>query len=154
MNGGLEAGSLANWRDGRNFSVTNQALYSGKYGAKMLNNGQIYQNFRTVAGKTYYVSAGVRIDKQIVAPSNGGLLVSVRTSWGWGKDLARSPYLTLSNSPAGTWSQVNFSFVARTTMSTIVFHVDGNGHFEASADDFIVSPNPIPNSYAILTATH
>jgi hypothetical protein len=123
-------------------SAQNSAAYSGTYGAKHLSKGRIDQRFTTVAGRTYYISAYIRIDRQISAPTWGGMRIRVANdTWAI---LASSPNLTPSNSPIGSWTRVSFSFVANTATTRIVFENFSNGTFDASADAFIVSSSPIP----------
>ncbi len=122
--------------------MVSAAAYSGSFGAQMATTGRIDQLFATTIGQTYYVAARIRINQQLVNPSWGGLRVQiVNASW---SQLAVSPSLTITNSPAGQWTRVYFSFVANTTQSRLIYqNFSGGGQFNAAADEFIVSPNPI-----------
>lgn len=53
--------------------------------------------------------------------------------------------MTAATSPPGTWKRIDLSFVATTDRSRITFEsFTGTGRWEASADDFAVSEQPIP----------
>jgi PKD repeat protein len=144
-NGGFETGDLSDWNlNGGTMNVITSAAHSGVYGVKMSSTGSIAQLFDTVAGQTYYVSAWIRIDQEITTPSWGGLLVKVVDLPSW-TTLVQSDFLQPANSPVGTWTYVNLSFVAVGSTSRIEFtNFSGGGQFDASADDFIVSLTPIP----------
>jgi hypothetical protein len=119
-------------------SADSSAAYAGVGGAKMAGTGRIDQAFTTVSGQTYQVSGRIRIDQQTTAPSWGGLRVQITAS-NW-QQLAASPSLTTSNSPAGQWTEVRFTFTATGTTSRITFeNFSGGGQFNASADDLIIS---------------
>ncbi len=143
-NGDFETGGLASWENNGGITVSAAAAYEGIFGAQMATNGRIDHQFGTTPGQTYYVSARIRINQQLANPSWGGLRVQiVNSSW---SPLATSPNLTTTNSPAGQWTHVYFSFVANTTQSRLIYqNFSGGGQFNASADAFIVSTDPIPD---------
>jgi hypothetical protein len=142
-NGDFESGSLSGWEDGGGITVSGASAYAGAFGAGMTSSGRIDQTINTTVGKTYYVAAHIRINQQVVTPSWGGLQVQVvNSSW---SQVGSSPYLTLANSPAGQWTRVDFSFVATSTSSRLVYqNFSGGGQFNAAADSFIISASPIP----------
>ncbi len=107
-----------------------------------MRSGRILQRFNTTAGKKHYVSAWIRIDREIATPHVGGLVVVIYDTLG--QKLASSPYLTTANSPVGSWTRVSLSFVAKSKQSRLEYRTIGIGQFEASADDFIVADSPIP----------
>jgi hypothetical protein len=124
-------------------SASTQATAGGSWGARMQSSGRIDQTFATTNGQTYYVAARIRIDQQISNPTWGGLRIQiVNSSW---QQLATSSYLTTSNSPAGQWTEVRFTFVATGSSTRLLYqNFSGGGQFVASADDLIVSASPIP----------
>ena len=132
-NGGFETGALNGWEDNGGITIVGAAAYAGAWGARMATAGRIDQPFGTVSGQTYYVSARIRINQQIVAPSWGGLRIQiVNASW---QQLAVSPSLTIGNSPAGQWTAINVSFVANSSTSRLVYqNFSGGGQFNADAD--------------------
>jgi hypothetical protein len=137
VNSGFEAGALNEWSlDKGIVAVNSQSANTGSYGIKIYGKGSIEQTFSTIKGKTYYVSARMRIDKQIKKLSWGGLIMRIQNVNGG--LVARSPIIRLKNSPVGSWTEVRFSFRAKSDTSLLNFR--NNGQFEASADDFIVSP--------------
>lgn len=141
-NGDFESGNLKGWINGGGMTITSQASYSGKFGAKMAGSGRIDHLFNTVVGRTYYVSARIRIDQQTVSPSWGGLVVRI-TNFNW-MQLTASPYLITANSPVGAWKQIRLSFVATTTKTRLTYQNFSNGQFTASADNFTISTMPLP----------
>lgn len=107
----------------------------------MTSNGRIDQVFNTTINQTYLVRARLRINQQVVNPSWGGLRVQVVNS-NW-QQRATSPSYTLSNSPAGQWTQISFTFVANTTRSRLMYqNFSGGGQFNADFD--VVSVSPVP----------
>jgi RNA polymerase sigma-70 factor (ECF subfamily) len=143
QNGGFESGRLSGWNVGDGFTVTPLARYSGRFGVRMSRQGRIDQAFETVPGRSYHLGARVRIDRQLADPEWGGVRIQVMsTDW---KELGRSAMLTAAGAPEGGWVAVRFSFVATTPKTRILFeNFSGGGLFEASLDDVIVSPLPIP----------
>lgn len=135
VNSGFESGSL-NDLDKGIVSVDNQSANTGIYGIKIHNKGSVVQTFSTVKGRTYHVSAKMRIDRKIKRLFKGGLVVRILKENGG--VLARSPVIKLKNSPLGSWTEVSFSFVARSGSSQLKFR--SNRRYEASADDFVVNP--------------
>lgn len=108
----------------------------------MAGVGRVDQTFATTPGQTYYVSAYIRINQQITAPTWGGLRVAiVNSSW---SQLATSNYVTVANAPPGQWVRLSFSFVATTSQTRLIYQNFSNGQFDASADSFIASAAPIP----------
>jgi hypothetical protein len=62
------------------------------------------------------------------------------------KELGASPMFNAANAPDGRWMRVRFPFTATTPETRLLFeNFSGGGLFEASADDFLVSPQPIPD---------
>ncbi len=141
-NGGFETGNLDGWYLLWGLTVSPQAAASGAYGLKMMTGGRIDQTFPTVVGRRYYVMARVRIDRELVRPDWGGLRVQI-TSYDWNELAAET--LSAATSPPGTWKRIDLSFVATTEQSRISYEsFTGTGRWEASADDFAVSEQPIP----------
>jgi hypothetical protein len=138
-NSGFESGNLTGWVYSGSVSANNQSKASGNYGAKMSGGWLFYQNFNTTVGKTYYVTAKIRVDRQVVAPSGAGIQI-LNSAY---QKIASSYNLSAANFPLGSWSKVSFSFVATTTQTCIAFQHYSDG-LEISADDFVVSPSPIP----------
>jgi RHS repeat-associated protein len=139
-NGGFETGNFTSWEmwdTGQ--SVNNSNARTGSYGAKS-TKGQIRQNFATVAGQTYYVSAWIRIDSQQQASTWGGIQVQTLDS-NWNN--LNNVVLTLATSPLGQWTRVQFSFVAAGTPSRLHAGQFTDGMFTISMDDFVVSNSPI-----------
>ena len=139
-NGDFESGNLSGWSNISGIALSGKAAFSGNFGAKMATSGHIDRVFNSTIGKTYYVSARIRIDRQIVTPNWGGLLVNIFDST-W-KQNAASQWLTTANSPIGLWTQLKFSFIATTAQSRLRYQNFGLGQFEASADNFVVSEIP------------
>ncbi len=136
-NGSFETGSLAGWEDYGGMSVPVSAAYTGAFGAYMPSDGRIDQVFATTPGQVYTVTARLRIDQQTVAPTWGGLRVRVvNATW---MQLATSPHFTLANSPAGTWTLVQFTFTANTATTRLNYENFSNGEYQASADAFSVT---------------
>ncbi len=137
-NGSFETRSLSGWETYGGISVVEAAAYSGTYGASLAATGRIDQRFATAPGQTYTVSARLRINRQIVAPTWGGLRIqAVNSSW---RQLGTSDYLTLANSPAGSWTLVTFNFTADTAQTRLIFeNFSGGGQFDAYVDDLAVS---------------
>ncbi len=127
--------------------VTTTAAHSGEYGIKMDGRGRMDYTFETVPGETYQVSAWLRIDQVITAPTWGGLRLEVVDIPTWSQ-LARSDYLNTGSHPfgqtvpLGEWVKVEFSFVAISEQSRWVYSNFSNGDFEASADEFMVKSVP------------
>jgi Carbohydrate binding domain len=142
-NGGFENGSAGGWANNGDFSIVNSAAYHGDFGVRMSGGGRLEQVISTVAGQTYYVSAQIRIDDILNTPAWGGLRVTATDFQSWGV-LGTSLTLTGTQEPLGTWVRVDFSFVATTGSSRISFENFSPGQFNASADEFVVSTNPIP----------
>src|SRR5262245_44430960 len=151
-NGGFETGALTGWEDNGGITIVGAAAYVGAWGARMATDGRIDQPFGTVSGQSYYVSARIRINQQLVAPSWGGLRIEiVNASW---QQLAVSPSLTIGNSPAGQWTAINFSFVANSSTSRLVYqNFSGGGQFNADADEFAVGGQPVATATASATST-
>lgn len=152
-NGSFETGNLSGWVDGGGITATSTANYTGNFGAAMNLNGRIDQSFATMVGRTYYVSARLRIDQQVTPPAWGGLRLQVVNA-GWSQ-LAVSPNYTTANSPSGQWTLIQFSFVANTTTSRLIFQnfSGSTGQFLASVDEFVVTdnlapPTPLPTNTA------
>jgi hypothetical protein len=145
VNGGFESGTLSGWSDGGGIVVTNAAKFAGNFGAAMAGNGRIDQTFSTVAGQTYYVAARVRINAQTTSPGWwGGLRVQI-TDYGW-TELAVSPTLTTNNTPVGVWRRLTFSFTAMSTTTRLIWqNFSGGLQINCDADNFVVSPTPIPD---------
>ena len=138
-NGGFESGTLSNWEPTGAMAVTTAATYSGAYGLNMNLTGRLDQVFATVVGRTYTVSARLRINAQPAAPAWGGLRIQVvNSSW---TQVGVSPNYTTANSPLGQWTPVEFTFTATTTASRLVFQnfSGGTGQFVADADEFTVT---------------
>jgi hypothetical protein len=142
-NGGFENGSAGGWANNGDFSIVSSAAYRGDFGVRMSGGGRLEQVISTVAGQTYYVSAQIRIDNVLSAPTWGGLRVTATDFQSWGL-LGSSPTLTSAQAAPGTWVRVDFSFVAATTSSRISFENFSSGQFSASADEFVVSTDPVP----------
>jgi len=147
-NAGFETGSLTGWEMTGSMAVAPTANYAGTYGVSMNLNGRIDQVFATVVGRTYTVTARLRINAQPAAPAWGGLRVQVvNASWA---QLAVSPTYTTANSPLGQWTAVQVTFVATTATSRVLFQnfSGGTGQFLADADEFTVT-----DGLTIATAT-
>ncbi len=137
INSGLESGSLNGWDLAKGtVTVDSQSANSSFYGIKMYGKSSVEQTFSTVKGRTYYVSARMRIDRQTKKSSSGGLAIRIQKAKGG--TLAKSPILKLKNATIGSWTEIHFSFIAKSNSARLSFNNTGN--FEASADDFIVSP--------------
>jgi hypothetical protein len=151
-NGGFETGNLAGWENYGGITVVNSSsvAFTGSWGAKMATDGRIDQRFSTVVGQTYHVSARVRLDQEVKAATWGGLRVQV-VNGNW-QELGAS-ILSVNNSPLGQWTLVNFSFVANTTQSRLIYQRFSDGQFEASADDFVVSTASVTATPPGVTAT-
>lgn len=138
--GSFESASLLGWEDYGGINVTTDSAYAGKYGAKMSSSGRIDQRLTTTPGIHYEVSALIRINREVITPSWGGIRIQVvDANW---SELGSSGYLTSRTTSIGTWNRVTFSFVARSTNSRLVFHNFSNGQFDVSADDFTIDKIP------------
>lgn len=136
INSGFETGSLDGWYlDKGLIAVTGESANAGSYGIKMFKKSTLKQSFSTIKGNTYYVSAKIRIDRQIKKTSWGGITIRIRNESGG--LLAKSPVVKIKNSPIGGWVEVRFSFLAKGDSSQLIFR--NTGQFEASADDFVVN---------------
>lgn len=139
-NGGFETGNLNGWEAwGSGLSVNTSNARSGSYGAQS-TSGEIRQTVTTVANQTYYVSAWVRINSQQQAATWGGIRVqALDANW----NNLNNVVLTLSTSPLGQWTRVQFSFVAAGTLSRLHLGPFTDGQYTTSFDDIIVSASPI-----------
>lgn len=122
-------------------AVDSQARSVGNFGARIDEKGRIYQEFDTVPGRKYYVSGRVRVDREIIKPTWGGLVIWVLDDTG--NVVGSSKYITRSNCPKGSWKPLRFSFRAGTAKTGFVFRKFSDGQFVAAADDFVVSRFPI-----------
>jgi hypothetical protein len=137
INSGFESGSLDGWNLAKGIvAVNGQAASSSSYGIKMYDKGSVEQTFSTIKGRTYYVSARMRIDRQTKKSSSGGLAIRVQNTKGG--TLAKSPIIKLKNTSIGSWTEIHFSFTAKSDSTRLSFRNTGN--FEVSADEFIVNP--------------
>lgn len=142
QNGGFETGSAAPWTLSL-LTVDTASRFSGEYGLRMTSRGSAQQLFATTPGRRYYVVARLRINQQLATPRSGGLRMRVNADSG--QALAVSDNYTLANSPAGRWTRVDLQFVAATSRSRITYENQSQaGRFDAAADDFVVSEQPIP----------
>jgi hypothetical protein len=78
----------------------------------------------------------MRIDRQTKKSSSGGLAIRVQNTKGG--TLAKSPIIKLKNTSIGSWTEIHFSFTAKSDSTRLSFRNTGN--FEVSADEFIVNP--------------
>jgi hypothetical protein len=141
-NGGFETGAAAPWTLS-SLTIDAASRFSGNYGLRMTSLGSAQQLFATAPGRRYYVMARLRINQQLAAPRSGGLRVRVNADSG--QTLVVSNSYTLANSPAGRWTRLDVQFVAATSRSRITYENQSQGgRFDAAADDFIVSEQPIP----------
>jgi chitodextrinase len=141
VNGGLESGDFQGWQHDYGFSVSASAAHTGRFGLKMLGEGSISQIVRLVPGRRYYVTARVRIDRELARASWGGLRLQI-TSWDWNELAAQ--FLTPSDSPIGAWKRVDLAFTATTAETRLTFsNFSGGGRYEASADEFYLGENPL-----------
>ena len=145
VNGGFESGTLSGWSDQGGLVVLSTAKFSGKFGAAMVSSGRIDQTFSTVAGQKYYVATRVRVDAQTTVPGWwGGLRIQI-TDYGW-TELGVSPTLTTNNTPVGVWQRLTFSFTAISGTTRLIWQNFNSGlQINCDADDFVVSPSPIPD---------
>ena len=155
VNGGLETGDATGWQIPASMQVVPASAYGSGFGLFMNGSGQATQVFNTVPGQTYSVTAYVRLDAQMKAPSWGGVrVVAYDANW---HDLGAAT-LNLVNSPIGEWQAIQYTFVATTSSTRLGFESFSDGAFQASGDNFGVykvstptlaptaTPSPVPPS--------
>ncbi|HBY64524.1 MAG TPA: hypothetical protein DEH78_32290, partial [Solibacterales bacterium] len=142
QNGTFDAGNANGWSIQYGLTVEPGAAHASAFGLKMMTNGRIDQVFPTTVGRTYYAMARVRIDREVARPTWGGLRVQI-TAYDWGVRAEKT--FGVSESPAGQWKRIDLTFSATSAQSRFSYeNFSGGGQYEASADDFIVSEQPIP----------
>jgi len=148
-NGGFEGGDLSGWSEvvsGITVDSGNTA-YSGQHGITLSGHGRIDQVIDTVTGQQYQVSAYIRLDQEVIAPTWGGIRIQVADFPSW-TQLGRTSYINAGSHPygqtvaLGDWVYVSFSFTAMSDQAIIGFTNFSNGEFVASADDFRVEQLP------------
>ncbi|GAF79806.1 unnamed protein product, partial [marine sediment metagenome] len=150
QNGDFESGNMDGWSGG-DYSVSAQAAHSGSYGIKLNGGGNLERYIDTVPGQFYSVNFWARLDNETVAPTWGGLRLSIEDPSDW---TLLSVSASLSNAvvPLGQWILMSKGFVAKGTQARLrINNFSGGGQWEASFDDFTLVPdgNIIPVNYEI-----
>lgn len=136
-NGDFSSGNLSPWGPiaPSDFSVINGS-------AHMSTTGTLVQSFSAVVGTRYYGSGWLRINNQIAAPTNGGLVALV-----FNENFAletNSVYHTSTNAPVGTWTKFTFVFTPTTATNFMYlrnsnFSGQQDGQFDADFDNIVIS---------------
>jgi ferric-dicitrate binding protein FerR (iron transport regulator) len=160
-NGDFESGDLEGWGDrenqrNRRLEVGSEFRHSGQYGARLIGPGGFDQRIRTVPGKTYYVGGWVRIEHVTAPPTWGGIRFGAYPE-GAGQDrwkpIVYYPFMTTAKElpqiwtivEPRTWHRAQFSFVAKSAVTTIRLDHFTDGRLETWADDLVVGPDPLPD---------
>jgi ferric-dicitrate binding protein FerR (iron transport regulator) len=143
-NGSFETGDFNRWWIARKHRpeamVSKEARFSGEFGVRLVKKGRLDQVFDTLPGRTYAVAGKVRIDRELTPPPWGGLRVQVvdDTTAPWTR-LGQSSHFKKSSHGEGQWIDVQFAFTANRDHARLVYQNFGDGDFEVSVDDFVVT---------------
>ena len=107
------------------------------------NSGWIDQAFDTVPGKRYFVSGWVKLNQQINLPAGSGAQINV-LSGDFAQAVMSSQLLNASTLVLGTWTRVDGSFLASGYQMRLNFRTVNNAQLNIDADQFRISPLPIP----------
>jgi lysophospholipase L1-like esterase len=152
QNGNFASGNLSPWGP---IALSDFSVINGS--AHMSTTGTIVQSFSATVGARYYGSGWLRINNQIAAPTDGGLVAIVNDANF--VFVASSPFHNTSFVPTGTWTKFTFVFTPTTATNYMYlrnasFAGQPDGQFDADFDNIIVTTcenvaNPKPGSLSI-----
>ena len=159
LNGGFETGDFAGWNTQGSPVATAEARF-GSWAAQLAGSANLDQTFATVSGRTYKVTAWLRIAAE-TGSDWGGFHITATDYQSW-TELGATPFLTAAN--YGTnWFKIAFTFTAIDAASRLglgyfggagrqmTVLADNAGVFDATAAnllpevDFVLTPAVFTN---------
>ncbi len=144
VNGGFETGNMQAWKvqNDSQWLLSNSAPPGGNWYARLLNHGWAEQDVATVPGQTYSVSADVRLDRVVITPTYGYMVLDVYDDEA---NRLNSYRMRLDEITRTQWLHPSYTFTAQSLTTTIWLgtYQDNAGVVEASFDNAVMGTGPI-----------
>jgi lysophospholipase L1-like esterase len=113
---------------------------------QMENAGWMFQTIRTAPNQPHYLSAWVRLNREIRTPSEGGLLLATH-NLDYSNSFGSTGFMTRTALTVGQWQRVGFSFVPTGTQTNLTWRSFGDGLYDVDLDDLRVGTCDVEASY-------